>query len=57
MTSVTVTRYRTSYHLEVWKDTQLITWIDCFDREALEMVMHNVKQTYHPAEITSVDKR
>jgi len=57
MTSATVTRYRTSYHVEVWRDTQLITWTDCFSYEALELVMQDMKRTYHPAEITRIDKR
>lgn len=54
--SVTVTSYRTGHMIEVYNGTQLITWIDCTDKESLELSMQYVKQVYHPSEITRIIK-
>ena len=55
--SVTVTSYKTGHMIQVYNGTQLVTWIDCTDKEALEVAMEHVKQVYHPSEITRIIKR
>ena len=56
MVYIIVKSYSKNHTVEVMRDNRIIDWCDCFDREALDLVMEVFKKEYHPSEITRIIK-